>query len=274
MNKLSLALITGASMLSLTAAAQPKTGAGAPGAPPATPAAKTVVLVHGAFADGSSWDKVVPLLEAKGLNVISVQNPLSSLADDVAATKRAIEQAPGKVILVGHSYGGMIISEAGNNDKVEALVYVAAFCPDANESITDMGKGHPAPAWTAALKVDSGGFAWLPTESVMKDFAQDLSAADQKLVAAKMGPTSVKVFDAKVAAPAWKTKPTWYIVASDDHMIDPQGEAGMAKRANATTTTIKASHVVMLSHAKEVSAVILAAVAGKPAAAPATPAKK
>ncbi len=258
MNKLTLALVTG---VSLTAAAQPKPAA----APVVPPVQKTVVLVHGAFADGSSWDKVVPLLEAKGFNVIAVQNPLSSLADDVAATKRAIEQAPGKVILVGHSYGGMIISEAGNNDKVEALVYVAAFAPDANESITDMGKGKPAPSWAGSLKVDSGGFAWLPTDIVAKDFAQDLSPAEQKLVAAKQGPTSVKVFDAKVASPAWKTKPSWYIVASEDHMIDPQGEAGMAKRANATTTTLKGSHVIMLSKAKETAAVIFAAAAGKPA---------
>jgi pimeloyl-ACP methyl ester carboxylesterase len=219
----------------------------------------TIVLCHGAFADGASWDKVIPLLEAKGYTVVAIHEPLSSLADDVAVAKRAIAQQPGDVILVGHSYGGMIITDAGNDPKVKALVYVAAFAPDANETITDLGKGKPAPPWQAQLKVDSAGFATLPPDAVAKYFAPDLAAAEIKLVAATQGPISTTVFGAKVATPAWKTKPSWYVRAEDDQMIDPAGQALMAKRANATVTSIKSSHVAMLSHPADVAKVILAA---------------
>jgi pimeloyl-ACP methyl ester carboxylesterase len=219
----------------------------------------TIVLCHGAFADGASWDKVIPLLEAKGYTVVAIHEPLSSLADDVAVAKRAIAQQPGDVILVGHSYGGMIITDAGNDPKVKALVYVAAFAPDANETITDLGKGKPAPPWQALLKVDSAGFATLPADAVAKYFAPDLAPAEIKLVAATQGPISTTVFGAKVATPAWKTKPSWYLRAEDDQMIDPAGQALMAKRANATVTSIKSSHVAMLSHPADVAKVILAA---------------
>jgi pimeloyl-ACP methyl ester carboxylesterase len=219
----------------------------------------TIVLCHGAFADGASWDKVIPLLEAKGYTVVAIHEPLSSLADDVAVAKRAIAQQPGDVILVGHSYGGMIITDAGNDPKVKALVYVAAFAPDANETITDLGKGKPAPPWQAQLKVDSAGFATLPADAVAKYFAPDLAPAEIKLVAATQGPISTTVFGAKVATPAWKTKPSWYLRAEDDQMIDPAGQALMAKRANATVTSIKSSHVAMLSHPADVAKVILAA---------------
>ncbi|MFT3700136.1 MAG: alpha/beta hydrolase [Kofleriaceae bacterium] len=224
----------------------------------------TIVLVHGAFADGASWNKVIPLLEAKGYSVVAVHDPLSSLPDDVAQTTRAIDQAPGDVILVGHSYGGYVISDAGNDPKVKALVYIAAFAPDANETITDMGKGHPVPPWQPTLKVDAGGFAVLPTDSVLKYFAPDLPAAEAKLVAATQGPISTTVFGAKLkGAPAWKTKPSWYLRAESDQMIDPAGQAAMAKRANATTTSIKSSHVPMLSHPDDVAKIILAAATAK-----------
>ena len=231
-------------------------------------AAPTIVLVHGAFADGSSWDRVVPLLQAKGYNVVSVYEPFTSLADDVAATKRAIDAQAGEVILVGHSYGGAVITEAGNDPRVVALVYVAAFSLDAGESVNDLGKGKPAPAWLATLKVDTGGYAWLPLETVTKDFAQDISPAEAKLLAAKQGPIPVKSFDDKVKTPSWKDKPVWYLRTTADHMIDPAAQTFMAKRMNATTTSVNASHVVMLSKPKEVAAVILsaAAVAAKPTA--------
>ena len=219
----------------------------------------TIVLVHGAFADSSSWDKVTPILQDKGYNVVAVYDPMSSLADDVAATKRVIEAQPGRVVLVGHSYGGVVITEAGNHDKVAALVYVAAFAPDAGESVNDLGKGQPAPPWTKRLVIDSGGFASLPADVVASDFAQDLSAADTRLIAAKQGPIAAKCFDGKITTAAWHTKPSWYVRAEQDHMIAPEAQAAMAKRANAKVTSVKASHVVMLSKSKEVAATILAA---------------
>jgi pimeloyl-ACP methyl ester carboxylesterase len=143
--------------------------------PDAKPKA-TVVLVHGAFADGSSWNKVIPLLQAKGLHVVAVQNPLSSLADDVTATKRVLDAEPGPVVLVGHSWGGTVITEAGNHDKVKALVYVAAFAPSAGESTADGGKGFPPPPGLAHPIASADGFLTLSPETVAKDFAQDLGA--------------------------------------------------------------------------------------------------
>jgi len=262
-------------MKSLAALAVTSTLALGAGSAVADTAKPTIVLVHGAFADGSSWNKVIPLLQAKGYTVVAVHDPLSSLPDDVAQTTRAIDAQPGDVILVGHSYGGFVISDAGNDPKVKALVYVAAFAPDVNESITDLGKGQPVPPWQPLLKVDSGGYATLPTDAVLKYFASDLAPAEAKNVAATQGPISTSVFTAKLksAAPAWKSKPSWYVRAESDQMIDPNGQAAMAKRANATVTSVKASHVVMLSHPADVAKVILAAAAGANAPAPA-PAKK
>src|SRR5438270_3205486 len=139
---------------------------------------KTVILVHGAFADGSSWDKVIPLLEAKGLHVVAVQNPLTSLADDVAATQRAIDAQKGPVILVGHSWGGTVITEAGASDKVAALVYVAAFAPDVGESSNDLGKAAPPPPGFSSVYPDPAGYLYLTSEGVAHDFASDLPAED------------------------------------------------------------------------------------------------
>lgn len=224
--------------------------------------AKTIVLVHGAFADGSSWDRVVPLLQAKGYGVVAVHEPLTSLADDVAATKRVISAQPGEVILVGHSYGGAVISEAGNDPKVVGLVYVAAFAPDSKESINDLGKGQPKPPWLGQLQVDSGGFARLPAEAVEREFAQDLPAAESNLIAVKQGPIAVRCFDDKVTTAAWRVKSAWYVRAANDHMIDPRAQAFMAGRIKAKVTSIDASHVVMLSKARQVANVILEAAAG------------
>lgn len=228
-------------------------------AAPAGKAPTTIVLVHGAFADGSSWDRVTPLLEARGYKVVAVYDPMSSLADDVAATRRVIDAQPGPVVLVGHSYGGAVITEAGNDSKVAALVYVAAFAPDSGESINGLGQGQPPPPWVTQLVVDSGGFASLPAEVVANDFAQDVTPAEARLLATKQGPIALRCFDDHITQAAWHTKPTWYVRAEADHMIDPGAQAVMAKRANAKLTSVRASHVVMLSRPREVAAVILAA---------------
>ena len=227
-------------------------------APPAT-TQKTVVLVHGAFADGSSWDKVIPLLQAKGLRVVAVQNPLTSLADDVAATRRAIDAQGGPVILVGHSWAGTVITEAGAHDKVAALVYVAAFAPDAGQSSNDLGKDGPPPPGLANIRPDGAGFLSLTPESVAMNFAQDLPAAETAVLAVTQGPIAGKAFDERVTNAAWKTKPSWFIVAEKDRMIQPDLERAMAKKINAKTTTLPTSHVAMLSRPSEVAAVILAA---------------
>ncbi|HEY4178051.1 MAG TPA: alpha/beta hydrolase [Kofleriaceae bacterium] len=220
----------------------------------------TIVLVHGAFADGSSWDKVAPALESKGYHVVAVYDPMSSLADDVAATKRVIEAQKGPVVLVGHSYGGAVITEAGNDPKVQALVYVAAFAPDAGESINGLGKGQPPPPWVTKLVVDSAGFASLPTDVVLSDFAQDLKPADAKLVAYKQGPIAARCFDDKIKTAAWRTKSSWFVIPGSDHMIDPKAQGFMAKRAGSKVTSVKgASHVVMLSKSADVVSTILAA---------------
>lgn len=248
------ALLAGTSLAAPTAPAKPT---------------KTIVLCHGAWADGSSWDRVIPLLQAKGYKVVAVHEPLTSLADDVAATKRAIDAQPGEVLLVGHSYGGVVITQAGNNSKVVGLVYVAAFAPDAGESLSDLGKGQPAPAWAKSVKVDAGGFVWLPQEVVAESFAQDLSPADIAMITAKQGPLFHGNSDEKVTAAAWHGKPSWYVVSSQDRMIDPKGEAYWAKRMNATTSTLNASHVSMISKPKQIADVILAAAAAPSPARPA-----
>lgn len=220
---------------------------------------KTVVLVHGAFADGSSWNKVIPILQTRGLDVVAVQNPLTSLADDVAATRRAMESANGPVVLVGHSWGGAVITQAGADEKVKALVYVAAFAPDAGQSVSDLLKQGPPPAWAASLRKDSGGFLTLPPEIVAKDFAQDLPAAETKLMASTQGPWSERCIGDVLSVAAWKAKPSWYLLAIDDHMIPAGAQEFMSANIRAKVTKVGASHVPMLSHPDAVAAVILSA---------------
>jgi len=219
----------------------------------------TVVLVHGAFADGSSWDKVIPLLQAKGLKVVSVQNPLTSLADDVAAAQRVIDAQSGKVVLVGHSWGGTVITQAGTSDKVKALVYVAAFAPSEGQASGELGKDFPVPPGIATLKADASGFLYLPEASVAVNFAQDLPAAQTRLMAATQGPIFGKAFGEPVTVASWKNKPNYYIVAAKDRMIDPSLQQSFARKINATTTTVQSSHVPMLSQPKAVAEVIIAA---------------
>lgn len=226
-------------------------------------AVKNVVLVHGAFADGSSWSKVIPLLQARGFHVTSVGIPLTSFADDLAATKRAIAGEDGAVILVGHSYGGVVITEAGNDPKVVGLVYVAAFAPDANRTITEISKPFPPPPGLTKVKPLSDGFILLTPDGIETAFAQDLTKEEKALLIAVQPQTAGAIFEAKPTAAAWQNKPSWYIVASNDNMIAPEQERSMAKQMNATTTVLSSSHVAMLSHPNEVAKVIEDAAAGK-----------
>lgn len=230
---------------------------GAAAAPQATP---SVVIVHGAFADGSDWSRVIPLLQAQGVSVTAVQNPLTSLEDDVAAAKRAIDAQPGKVVLVGHSWGGTVITEAGRSDKVASLVYVAAFAPDAGQSTAELGKGYPTPPGLAHLQADASGFLRLTGEGVAKHFAQDLPAAQTAVMTATQGPINGRAFEQKVNGAAWKTHPSWYVVASDDHMIPPAQQQDMAARIGAKVTRVASSHVPQQSQPTQVAAVILDAV--------------
>jgi pimeloyl-ACP methyl ester carboxylesterase len=219
----------------------------------------TVVMVHGAFADGSSWNKVIPLLEAQGLDVVSVQNPLTSLEDDVTAARRALDAQKGPVVLVGHSWGGAVITEAGNHDKVKALVYVAAFAPETGQAAGEAVQGFPPAPGLANPVATPDGFLTLSAETVARDFAPDVDAEEARLIAATQGPVRAANFGQKVSKAAWTDKPSWYVVAEQDRMIQPDAQRAFAKKMQATTTSLKSSHVPMLSQPQAVADVILAA---------------
>lgn len=221
---------------------------------------RTIVLVHGAFADGSGWNKVIPTLQKQGYKVVSVQNPLTSLADDVAATKRAIDAQKGDVVLVGHSWGGAVITEAGNDPKVKSLVYVAAFAPDAGQSVADESKPYaPAPG-SKKLVADSAGFLSLAPADFRTYFAPDVTPAEANLMAVTQGPVQSKVFEEKIGAnAAWKTKPSWFVVTTKDQMIPPAQQADDAKKIGATVVKVATSHVPMVAQPKAVANAILAA---------------
>jgi len=233
----------------------------ASGAAHAAPATPSVVIVHGAFADGSDWARVIPLLQAKGVKVTAIQNPLTSLKDDVAVTRRVLDAQTGKVVLVGHSWGGTVITEAGAHDKVAALVYVAAFAPDAGQSTAEVGKDYPTPPGIGKLVPDAQGFLSLPPEALRNDFAQDLPAAQTAVMSATQGPIQAKAFEEKVGVAAWQTKPSWYIAASRDRMIDPGLQRALARKIKARTTELASSHVPQQSRPADVAKVILDAVA-------------
>jgi pimeloyl-ACP methyl ester carboxylesterase len=217
---------------------------------------KTVLLVHGAWADGSSWSKVIPLLEAKGLHVVAVQIPLTSFSDDVSATQRAIALEDGPVLLVGHSYGGAVITEAGNDPKVAGLVYVSAVAPDKGESALGLITSVPTPVGSE-LRPDKSGFLKLTPKGIAEDFAQDLSAKEIEILTATQMPTSVTAMKGEITIPAWRSKPSWYIIAANDGAISPDLEAAQAKEIGATSTTVLSSHVVMLAQPSKVADVIL-----------------
>ena len=210
---------------------------------------KNVVLVHGAFADGSGWEPVAQILMKDGYKVSVVQHPETSYADDQKYTKAAIDAMGGPVVLVGHSYGGSVITEAGNHPNVKALVYIAAFALDAGESCASIEEA--VPQASKAFKPDSSGNWWIEQEHFAADFAADLPKDQAQFMAISQVPISTEAFTHKVTNPAWKTKPTWYMVATEDRSINPEQERMMAKRAHATTVEVKASHVAYMSHPKE-----------------------
>jgi pimeloyl-ACP methyl ester carboxylesterase len=224
---------------------------------------KNVVLVHGAFADGSGWEAVAKILEKDGYTVSVAQPPETSYADDQKYTKAAIDAMDGPVVLVGHSYGGSIITEAGNNPKVSALVYIAAFALDDGESCASIEQALPQAS--TAFKPDSNGNWWIEQAHFAADFAADVPPAVSHFMAISQVPISTDSFTHKVTNPAWKTKPTWYMVAAADRSINPQQERMMAKRAHATTVEVNSSHVAYMSHAKEAAKLIEEAAAGAPA---------
>ena len=216
-----------------------------------------IVLVHGAFADASSWSRVIPILEKDGYYVTAVQIPLTSLPDDVAVTKRVIDAQKGAVVVVGHSYAGAVITDAAaGNANVKSLVYVNAFAPDAGEGPAEAGNKFPPPPLNSALVPDAAGFLYVDRAKVHDVFCKDLPASDARIIAATQKPLNKAVFDAKVVNVAWKTIPSWYIVGKEDRAINPDLERFLAKRMNAKTTEIKSSHVPFLSHPKEVVKVI------------------
>jgi pimeloyl-ACP methyl ester carboxylesterase len=218
--------------------------------------ARNVVLVHGAYADGSCWSEVIGRLQLAGLTATAVQNPLTSLADDVAATNRILALQDGPTVLVGHSWAGMVITEAGIDPKVSALVYVAARGPDAGEDYTALAAKFPTPPASAGL-VKSGGFAQLSEEAFLRDFAGDIEPARARILYAVQGRISDTLFSGKTTNAAWRSKPSWYAISTEDRTISPELERFMADRMKAKTIEVKASHLSLISHPQEITSLIL-----------------
>jgi pimeloyl-ACP methyl ester carboxylesterase len=208
---------------------------------------KNVVIVHGGFVDGSGWSHVYQGLREDGYNVLIVQIPTTSLADDVAATKLVISQLSGPVILVGHSYGGVVISEAGTDPKVKALVYIAAFAPDSGESVQSL-ISNPAPGAPALpILPPQNGFLFLDRAKFAEAFAADVAPPEAAFMADSQVPWGVKALSDPVTEPAWKSKRSWYLVTTEDHMIPPPAQRQMAKRAGATVAEAKGNHAIYIS---------------------------
>ena len=220
--------------------------------------AKNVVLVHGLYADGSSWLDVIPHLQSAGLTVTAVQNPLMSIAEDVAATRRVLGVQEGPTVLVGHSFAGTIISEAGTDASVSALVYVAARAPDAGEDFGALAAKFSKPPASDGV-VRGNGFFWLSEEAFLRDFAGDLEPARARALYAVQGRGADALATGRTTAAAWRQKPCWYQVSTEDRTIDPELERFLAKRMKATTIELKSSHVSLVSHPREIAALILAA---------------
>jgi pimeloyl-ACP methyl ester carboxylesterase len=229
------------------------------------PHAENVVLVHGLFADGSSWGEVIPRLQAVGLNVISVQNPLTSFDEAVASVKRVLDRQNGPTVLAGHSFAGMLVTEAGVHPSVSALVYVAARGPDAGEDYMALAKRFPTPPASAGIVFD-GDEGRLSEAAFLRDFAGDLPEVKARALFAVQQPFNRALTNAKVRQAAWRSKPSFYAVSTEDRTIDPDLERFMAKRMGATTIELKASHLSLISHPREIAGLILTA-AGRSATA-------
>lgn len=214
-----------------------------------------IVLVHGAWADGAGWQRVHDILRARGYRVSIVQNPLSSLADDVAAVDRVLARQDGPALLVGHSYGGAVITEAGDAPNVAGLVYVAAFAPDAGESIMKLTEGGAPPP----IQPSKDGYLFFDAGIFPQAFAQDLPMDVGTFLAVSQIPPSGAAFAAPISQPAWKTKPSWFVLSTEDRVIPPAAQEQMAKRANATITRVPGSHMVYMSKPDAVADVIDAA---------------
>ena len=219
-----------------------------------------IIFVHGAWANSSAWDKVLPIIEPLGFVATAVSLSLTSLQDDAATVKRALALIDGPVLLVGHSYGGAVITEAGSDPKVAGLVYIAAFAPDIGESAASLGASGPPNRLLEVVRPDEQHFFKLTREGVDEVFAQDLTAAEQALIYATQNPLAGAALGAEITVTAWKEKPSWYLLASEDRTIHPELQKTMATRIGATTVTVEASHVAMLSQPQAVANLIMQAV--------------
>src|SRR5262245_57389599 len=223
---------------------------------------KNIVLVHGAFADGSSWAKVIPILEKRGFHVVAVQNPLTSLSDDASATRRIIAMQDGPVMLVGHSWGGAVISEAGDDPKVAGLVYVAAYVPDVGTSANDTSAPFGPTPGQKASKVDAEHDASMSEEGILSSFADGLPMAERRIVLAVQGQIYGPMFDEKLTHAAWKSKPSWHVIATKDHTLSPAMEEAGAKKSGGIAISIPTCHVAMLQEPQNVADLIMEAAKG------------
>jgi pimeloyl-ACP methyl ester carboxylesterase len=224
-------------------------------------ARKSIVLVHGGFVDGSGWEDVYKILKKDGYEVSVVQNPTISLADDVAVTKRVVAAQQGQVILVGHSYGGVVITEAGNDPNVSGLVYIAAFAPDRGESVASL-INNPPPGAPVPPILPADGYLMLDKAKFAASFAADVESAKAEFMANSQVPWGLEALNGVVTEPAWSKKPSWYLIATDDKMIPPPAQRAMSKRAGASVVEVKGSHAVYVSQPKAVAALIEKAATG------------
>jgi pimeloyl-ACP methyl ester carboxylesterase len=217
---------------------------------------KNVLLIHGGFVDGSGWQGVYDLLKKDGYHVSIVQNPTTSLGDDVAVTRRMLAARDGPAILVGHSYGGVVITEAGNDPRVAGLVYIAAFAPDKGESVSSLIKNPPPGAPVPPILPPQDGFLFLDRSKFRASFAADVSPETAAFMADSQVPWGLEALNGAVTEPAWKSKPNWYLVSTDDRMIPPDAQRAMSKRAGSTVVEVKGSHAVYVSQPNAVAALI------------------